>query len=293
MAAPKGAGPGLEPAPPTSKEAAVLPTKRWKELVRTGRLLVLQGAAGRLELGRIAQQIEPAKSAHGGDRRSSPAPAELEAYAQEIDLASATLREYRDVMLRWEAGGKDAPETSWSVLRELAYQADPHAAFKAIGKAEGRVTIITLRAWLGKKSAGVRSTSPVADKVEQARRLLADPEVMRGAMSDHTTRQATTRAVSAVERAQQPRSRPSFPREQRGLEIAFAPFFRSLADIGGAGFLSSLREAETELGLLIEHDVQVPPEVMDGAEKAAAAIAEHLSVLRMRAGLEAWMGAET
>lgn len=171
--------------------------RRWKQLVREGRSLVLEGAAGRLQLGRNAQEIAPKGDGWGGARSdASAAPAALDRYAAEIDIDPNTLREYRDTMLLWEGTGKPAPGVSWSNLRELAREPDPQAAYTAVKKAYGKVTILTVREWRGKKTAGVRSTSSVSERTRAAKQLLADPDVVNELAQDEEGMAAIQRVES-------------------------------------------------------------------------------------------------
>lgn len=270
----------------------MLSDRRWKQYVREGRSLILEGAAGRLRLGQIAQDIEPNGSAHGGDRRSSGTAVPLEEYAAEIDMEVETLRQYRDVLLKWGGDPGQCPKTSWTVLRELAVYDDPAGTYRAIKREHGIVNTVTVRITRGVPEWNHQAETPIASKARQARHLLSDPEVARAVIDDHETRVAITRAASSFQDDNKITNRPGAARVQRELEITHAPFFRALAAFGGAGFLSSIRAAARELALLIEHDVEVPVEVLDEAEAKAAVIAEHLTVLRMRVGVNAWAGEE-
>lgn len=177
------------------EDTSKLTKAEYRALVQEGKGLILQGAAGRLRLGEIAQKIAP-KSDNGGDRRSdnfSAAPAALNDYAAEIDIDSTTLREYRDITLLW-GGVAQAPKVSWSVLRELAREPDPKAAFAAVKAEHGKVNILTVRTYRNKKTAGVRSTSPVSDRVAQVREALNDEEVAKEFFNDFETVKAVSQA---------------------------------------------------------------------------------------------------
>jgi hypothetical protein len=169
--------------------------RRWKQLVREGKALVLEGAKNRLRLGELSEEIEPL-AGRGGDRRSADFKAgvpALNAYAEEIDTTVDLLEECRLVWNRWD--GK-APGVSWSNLRELGREDNPPAAYAAVKKAYGKVTILTVREWRGKKTAGVRSTSSVSERTRAAKQLLADPDVINELAQD----EEGMAAVHAVER---------------------------------------------------------------------------------------------
>lgn len=268
--------------------------RRWKELVREGRLLVLKGAEGRVELARRSFEIAPMRSGPGGIASvdANPAGSDLRSWCEEIDVEPETLRGYRDVVHQW--GGADIVPTdvSWSVLRELCREDDPHGAFAEVRRIHGKVNILTVREFRGKASAGVRSTSSAPERAKLARELLADDEVRDLVVRDDTTRVALDRSTAKHHVSTQIRNQPGAAARGRDIEIEHAPFFRAMAEIGGGMFLAQLRGAAASLALLAEHDVSVPEEVMDSAVGAVRQINGHLDVLALRAGLNAWRGAE-
>jgi hypothetical protein len=178
--------------------------RRWKQLVREGKALVLEGAKNRLRLGEMSQEIDPitgrggdhGNQYTGGKARVQP----LAQFAEEIDTTVDLLEECRQVWNRW---GGQAPGISWSNLLELSqpnrHGLDPQAAYAAVKKAYGKVNILTVRNWKGTASAGVRSTSPVSDKLKQFRELASDPEVMDAAGDDPETQWAVNDIHNAIE----------------------------------------------------------------------------------------------
>ena len=147
---------------------------RWKQLVAEGRLLVLQGAEARFQLGQRAQEIEPAVLGRPKEKGGTPP---LIQYADDIDCPHSLLAKCRKVFNQW--GGK-APTASWSVLEELGREDDPWLAYETVAATHGKVNILTVRTWREKATAGVRSTSPDEDKAEEAGELLEQlpPEIM-------------------------------------------------------------------------------------------------------------------
>ncbi len=172
--------------------------RRWKQLVSEGRSLVLGGAKARLELGRIAQEIEPKGSAHGGDRSGASTPVrELERYGDEVDVDASVLRDYRNVLVRWGGDPTRIPEAGWTVLREIAdMPGDPFENYRTIGRDHGRVDTVTVRIARGTPGWNHQQETPVASKAAQARHLLSDPEVVRETLKDP----ATARALVSAER---------------------------------------------------------------------------------------------
>lgn len=262
--------------------------RRWKNLVREGKSLVLEGAAGRLRLGQIAQEIAP-YSGHGGRPESGAAAPNsgLADYAEEVDLAVETLREYRDVLMKWGGNPEIIPATSWTVLRELAAYADPAEAYRLVQRDHGAVNTVTVRIYRGVPGWNHQKETPVRSQAAQVRELLKDPAVAREVADDPDARQNFRRAETAAVAATHQRNQPSYPQRQRAAEIEHAEFFRSLATIGADSWYTDLKNAERGLALLCEHDVWVPGEVLGGARKMADEIGAHLAVLLMRADMEA------
>lgn len=263
--------------------------RRWKNLVREGKSLVLEGAAGRLRLGQIAQEIAP-RGDNGGDRRSdgfSSAGAALEEYAVEVDIEANTLREYRDVLMKWGGNPEAIPATSWTVLRELAAYADPAEAYRLVKRDHGVVNTVTVRIYRKVPDWNHQKETPVRSQAAQVRELLKDPAVAREVADDPDTRQNFRRAETAAVAATHQRNQPGYPQRQRAVEIEHAEFFRSLATIGADSWYTDLKNAERGLALLCEHDVWVPGEALAGARKMADEIGAHLAVLLMRADMEA------
>jgi len=154
--------------------------RRWKQLVREGKSLIRKAAKDRLFLGAYAQEIEPNGSSHGGDR-SRGAAAPLAQYAEEIDIALDTLREYRDVLLKWHGDPDRVPDISWTAMREIAdiKDADPFEVYKAVKREHGIVNSVTVR-----KYRQVPAWNHAGTKVRQAKRLLADPDVVNALAQD-------------------------------------------------------------------------------------------------------------
>lgn len=254
--------------------------RSWNDLVVAGRAAAEQEQGARWVLGDLANEVAPAdRSAEDG---------RLARYADEIRVSYDALETYRRTSAAWPVATRIATVT-WSIYRELESRPDRVDILAGIVKTHGdRPTVNQAREFLGKKSAGVRSTSSVKERAREVTRHMADPEVAKEVLRDPVARRTVHAAQAAVQDEGLIRNRPGYARVQRELEIVHADFFRSLAAIGGAGFLSSLRSAAGELALLAEHDVAVPGDVMDAAYEQARTIRDHLDVLALRAGLESW-----
>jgi len=139
--------------------------RTWNDLVVAGRAAAEQEKGARWALGDLAAEV--AKSEADG---------RLIKYADEIGVAYETLRTYREVAVAWPPHRRR--DVTWSIMRELIHREDRFRLLDEMIAAYGeRMTVNQAREHVGKKSAGVRTTSSAKERARLVAEHLADKAV--------------------------------------------------------------------------------------------------------------------
>lgn len=175
-----------------------MPERSWNDLVEEGKRLIHQEGDLAWHWGDLAEEVEPT------DKTRRPGTiARLEKWSKEVGFEEGTgrsfrtLQNYRSIAHRWPKSAR-ADSVSFKVHEVLAGLPD---RFEVVKSREKWTYDEALRA-AGRPSA----VSPsAAIRAEEARDLLADPEVARAAMADPQIRHVVDEARPAEDRADQAR----------------------------------------------------------------------------------------
>ena len=252
---------------------------RWAELVARGKRDVAREREARFDLGDIALEIAPMGESHA----NNDAEAKLRVFAEEIGVSYDALEQYRKVAHAWPEGTR-VPSASWTTHRALA--SHPRR-FELIRPGMTSTEALRLR---GHKTWGVGET---ADKVEQARRLLEDREVVEAVLATDDARtpgSVTARIVGNVTAALERNRERDRQRTERSDTadpiVRRIDGQRALLDLTEAcdRFAETVNKALRQVGELPENHRRPLAEAADRAGLALASLREFIETGR---GLDA------